>query len=200
MPPRRRGLTEADQALWTTYTRQVAPLPGKPEQPATPPEASPPTPPAKPPRRVRKPTDPASATPSAPADDIAAWLLARGTPVKRHRNAALAVGDQPAGLDKSTWTKFRTGRLAAVRTLDLHGMTAQRAHAALIGFLTSAHADQVRVIEVVTGRGSGENGGVIRRELPLWLNLPDIRPMILGASHPHPQNPGSVRLILRRIR
>ena len=55
-------------------------------------------------------------------------------------------------------------------------------------------------MEVVTGRGSGETGGVIRREFPLWLNLPEIRPLILGAAHPHALNPGSVRLILRRIR
>ena len=47
---------------------------------------------------------------------------------------------------------------------------------------------------------SGESGGVIRRELPHWLNLPEIRPLILGAAHPHALNPGSVRLILRRIR
>jgi DNA-nicking Smr family endonuclease len=193
MPPRRRGLTDADQALWANYTRQVAPLTGKPERPVT---AVEPSLPAKAVQRARKPTPDAP----APQDDIATWLRARGTPVKRSRGSALAVGDQPAGLDKSTWSKFRSGRLGVARTLDLHGMTAQRAHAALIGFLRAAHADQVRVVEVVTGRGSGESGGVIRRELPMWLNLPDIRPMILGASHPHPLNPGSVRLILRRIR
>jgi DNA-nicking Smr family endonuclease len=178
MPPRRRGLNEADQALWAHYTRQVTPLAGK-DSPSAPPP--PPDPPAPPLRSVVKPRTAATGP------------VRRNTPV-------LAVGDQPSGLDKSTWGRFRSGKLSVARTLDLHGMTAQRAHLALIGFLRSAHADQVRVVEVVTGRGSGETGGVIRRELPLWLNLPDIRPMILGASHPHPLNPGSVRLILRRIR
>jgi DNA-nicking Smr family endonuclease len=112
----------------------------------------------------------------------------------------LTVGDQPGGIDKATWQRFRTGKLAAVRRLDLHGMTAQRAFHALVSFLRSAHADQVRCVEVVTGRGSGETGGVIRREFPHWLNLPEIRPLILGAAHPHALNPGSVRLFLRRIR
>ena len=42
--------------------------------------------------------------------------------------------------------------------------------------------------------------GVLRRELPLWLNRPDIRPLILAAAHPHAANPGSVRLLLRRAR
>jgi DNA-nicking Smr family endonuclease len=41
---------------------------------------------------------------------------------------------------------------------------------------------------------------VIRRELPLWLNLPELRPLVLAAAYPHPANPGAVRLLLRRIR
>jgi DNA-nicking Smr family endonuclease len=112
----------------------------------------------------------------------------------------LAVGTQPGGIDKATWHRFQSGKLATVRTLDLHGMTTQRAFHALVSFLRSAHAEQARCVEVVTGRGSGETGGVIRREFPHWLNLPEIRPLILGAAHPHALNQGSVRLILRRIR
>jgi DNA-nicking Smr family endonuclease len=114
--------------------------------------------------------------------------------------APLAVGTQPGGIDKATWQRFRSGKLVTARTLDLHGMTAQRAFHALVSFLRTAHAEQVRYVEVVTGRGSGETGGVIRREFPHWLNLPEIRPLILGATHPHALNTGSVRLILRRIR
>ncbi len=176
---RRRRLSEADEALWAQYTRQIAPLPGKtPLSPLDP--APPPSPPAS-----RAPVSPAAAVPPR---------------IRRAPSVPLAVGTQPAGLDSGTWNRFRGGQLAVARTLDLHGMTAQRAFIALTTFLRGAHADQVRVVEVVTGRGSGETGGVIRRELPLWLNLPEIRPLILGAAHPHALNPGSVRLILRRIR
>ncbi len=114
--------------------------------------------------------------------------------------AALAVGDQPGGLDKASWHRFRSGRLTPERTLDLHGRTAQRAHTALQSFLHAAHADGVRCVEVVTGRGTGEGGGVLRRELPMWLNLPDLRPLVLAASYPHPANQGAVRLLLRRQR
>jgi DNA-nicking Smr family endonuclease len=112
----------------------------------------------------------------------------------------LTVGHQPGGIDSATWQRFRTGKLIASRRLDLHGMTAQRAFHALVSFIRSAHAEQARCVEVVTGRGTGDSGGVIRREFPHWLNLPEIRPLILGAAHPHALNPGSVRLILRRIR
>ena len=112
----------------------------------------------------------------------------------------MAVGSHPGGLDKASWNRFRSGKLIPQRTLDLHGRTAQRAFHALEAFLHRAHADGVRCIEVITGRGSGEHGGVLRRELPLWLNLPSLRPLVLAAAHPHAANPGSVRLLLRRSR
>jgi hypothetical protein len=176
MPPRTRRLSDADKASWATYARLIVPLPGKP---GVSPVVEVAVEPGELPARVRMP--PAITKPRA-------------------RPPALAVGEQPGGVDRATWQRFRSGKLAAVRKLDLHGMTVQHAFHALVAFLRTAHADQVRCVEVVTGRGSGDSTGVIRREFPLWLNLPDIRPLILGAAHPHALNPGSVRLILRRIR
>jgi DNA-nicking Smr family endonuclease len=127
----------------------------------------------------------------------------RGADARARPNTAatpLAIGGPPAGVDKATWRRFRTGKLAAPRKLDLHGMTAQRAFLALTSFLRTAHAEQVRCVEIVTGRGTGEGSGVLRREFPLWLNRPDIRPLVLGAAHPHAANTGAVRLLLRRVR
>ncbi|OJY65877.1 MAG: hypothetical protein BGP12_18785 [Rhodospirillales bacterium 70-18] len=171
---RRKGLSEADRATWALFARQVHVLPGRavPELPAELP-----------------PPDPAP-RPALPAPSRASAAMP----------ATLAVGNQPGGLDNSTWNRFRAGKLAPSRTLDLHGRTAQRAFHALHHFLHTAHADHVRCVEVITGRGSGEGGGVLRREFPLWLNLPALRPLVLAASHPHAANPGSVRLLLRRVR
>ena len=168
----RRALTEIDREAWASYARHVAALPGR-AMPAL------------------APVQMAPVTPAAP-------LLAPVRPVTVV--AEVAVGQQPAGLDKASWTRLRTGKLLPERTLDLHGRTAQHAYHALQGFLLRAHADRVRCVEVITGRGSGENGGVIRRELPLWLNLPQLRPLVLGVTHPHAANIGSVRLLLRRAR
>ena len=109
--------------------------------------------------------------------------------------APLAIGTQPGGVDSATWHRFRTGKPPAARTLDLHGHTAQRAFLSLATFLRSAHAEGLRCVEVVTGQG-----GVLRRELSLWLNLPELRGVVLAAAHPHAANPGSVRLLLRRAR
>ncbi len=172
-------LTEADRAEWLRYARDVRPLPGR----ALPPEA------------------PSRPTPAEPAGLPRPPTVVR--PDVRRRaapRAALAIGVAPAGLDAATWQRFRTGRLAATRRLDLHGHTAERAHRSLRAFLLVAAADGVRCVEVITGRGSGAEGGVIRREVPFWLNLPDLRPLVLAAAHPHAANPGAVRLLLRRSR
>lgn len=174
MPPRRRTLSEHDRAEWANYARRIAPLKG---------------------------TTPVAAPAEASVTPVVVRL---DEPVRATRrlaaSAPLAVGGQPGGVDASTWKRFSSGKLPTVRRLDLHGQTTQRAFHALISFIRTAHADHVRCVEVITGRGSGELGGAIRRELPIWLNLPDVRPLILAASHPHAANQGSVRLLLRRIR
>jgi len=139
--------------------------------------------------------------PKAPERVPAATARPAATPaLKRADKKPLAVGDQPGGLDRASWHRFRSGKLGPERTLDLHGRTAQRAHHALHAFLHAAHADGVRCVEVVTGRGTGEAGGELRREFPLWLNGPALRPLVLAAAYPHAANQGAVRLLLRRSR
>jgi DNA-nicking Smr family endonuclease len=174
---RKRGLTEADRALWQAYTARAAvrPLPGRAAAPA--------------------PAGPAAAPPlAAPA------LPPPAAPRAPRLPAELRVGAQPGGLDARRWRDLRRGRTRPERVLDLHGRRAQEAHGALRHFLAEAHADGVRCVAVVTGKGSTPEGGVLRRELPHWLNAPDLRPLLLGAAHPHSANPGAVHLLLRRRR
>ena len=171
----RRALSDVDREAWAAYARHVAALPGRSIPALTPPAALPP------------PPDP----------PLAAKPVSVAVP-RRTLPSYVAVGEQPAGVDNSTWARLRTGKLAPGRTLDLHGRTAQHAFHALQAFLHRAHADRVRCVEVITGRGTGEAGGVIRRELPLWLNLPPLRPMVLAVTHPHAANVGAVRLLLRK--
>ncbi len=136
------------------------------------------------------------------ADPIAQLLAI--APMKREavtRLLPVSVGAQPAGLDNGTWDRFRSGKLRVERTLDLHGRTVQSAFHAFEGFLIRARFDGLRVIEIVTGGGNpGSRGGAIRHELPAWLNLSELRPLLLAAAYPHVANMGSVRLLLRKPR
>src|SRR5262249_49413459 len=158
--PRRTRLTEADRADWTSYASRLKPLPG----------------------RIR----PAPAA-AVHAPEPASALRPRSASAMRAQSAPfspLAIGAQPGGVDPASWHRLRTGRLPSARVLDLHGHTAQRAFHALAEFLRSAQAEGLRCVEVVTGQG-----GVLRRELPLWLNLPEFRGVVLAAAHPHAANP-----------
>jgi DNA-nicking Smr family endonuclease len=180
---RKRGLTEADRALWQFYTAQAAvrPLPGRGA-----------------PAAAAAPTPPIAAQPSAGRPAAAAHPAAPAPPPRPP--AELRVGAAPGGLDARRWRDLRRGRTRPERVLDLHGRRAHEAHGALRSFLAAAHADGVRCVAVVTGKGSTPEGGVLRRELPHWLNAPDLRPLLLGAAHPHAANPGAVHLLLRRRR
>jgi DNA-nicking Smr family endonuclease len=188
MAGRARSLTETDAAEWARYAQRITPL-----------------------REVATRPEVATAGPLETSARIAPDATRRGS---RPASAVvvqpplLGVGGQPPGVDAAGWQRFRRGQLASARKLDMHGMTAQQAFHALRAFLRTAQSDGLRCVEIVTGRGNGEHGGVLRREFALWLNLPDIRPMVLAAVHPHTSsamhshmaNPGSVRLLLRRPR
>lgn len=171
---RRRGLTAEDKAVWAAVARTVRPLPGR-DMPEAPPAITitPPPRPAEPPPPVPKPR--------LPPPEI-------------------SVGAQPSGLDAKRWRDLRRGTMRPERKLDLHGMTAARAHQAVENFLRMCHADGTRVVCIVTGKGSSTEGGVLKRELPHWLNAPHLRPLILGAAHPHKANAGAVHLLLRRVK
>lgn len=184
MPGRTRSLTETDAAEWARYAQRVTPMSGVTV-------------------RTTVSADPVPSA-SAPASREAACREPQPVTVPQE----LGVGTQMPGVDNASWQRFRRGRIASTRKLDLHGMTAQQAFHALRAFLRTAQSDGVRCVEIVTGRGSSEQGGVLRREFALWLNLPEIRPLVLAAVHPHTSsamhshaaNPGSVRLLLRRAR
>lgn len=172
---RARGLTEADRSLWRAYTaRHVTPLPGR----ALPADAPPP-----------QPSVTVSPPPRQPAP-----------PAPRLPPPEIAVGSAPPGLDARRWTALRRGRMKPERTLDLHGRRAQEAHAAVSRFIADAMADGLRCVAIVTGKGSSPEGGVLRRELPHWLNAPGLRELLLAAAHPHRANTGAVHLLLRRAR
>ncbi|WP_246504143.1 Smr/MutS family protein [Plastoroseomonas arctica] len=170
-------MSEADRALWANYAAHVAPLRGR-ARPDVPPVIA------------------ADVTPPAPAKAQAA----PPPPMRMQHAPVITVGTAPAGLDARRWAALRRGKLRPERTLDLHGQRAQEAHGAVRAFLAAALADGVRCVCVVTGKGDRVEGGVLRREFPHWLNAPDLRPLVLGAAHPHRAGSGAVHLLLRRPR
>jgi len=74
------------------------------------------------------------------------------------------------------------GKEAIDGRLDLHGLTQAQAHSALLHFLRNAQAREARLVLVITGkgvRGEGERG-VLKRQVPQWLGLPEFRALVVG--------------------
>lgn len=184
IPParRRRTVTEEEAQLWRRFVAAAGIAPLRPAQDLGP--------------------DPLPEAPEGGAERAAVPPPPRKP--QRERPAPpppdLAVGVAPAGLDRRRWDDLRRGRTRPERTLDLHGRRADEAHEAVRRFVLAAQADGLRCVAIVTGKGTGETGGVLRRELPHWLNAPPLRGTILAIAHPHRANPGAVHVLLRRIR
>lgn len=89
--------------------------------------------------------------------------------------------------------KLRQMRSAECQdSIDLHGMKAKDAHAALDQFLQDAIGQGLTTVEVVHGRGTG----VLREKARQWLEGAS---WVLGYLEPH-DNKGSVRVLLRRCK
>ncbi|QOZ50086.1 Smr/MutS family protein [Bradyrhizobium sp. CCBAU 53338] len=158
--PRRRVLSEEDRELWDLVARQVKPL-----------------------RKHR-----ATKLHTAPrAESLVAAPAPK--PTLSPRPLAAAPAPRPskpampplAPLGKRERAKLSRGRSEIDARLDLHGMTQMRAHRALTGFLHRAHHDGLTFVLVITGKGrSGGESGVLRRQVPEWLSLPEFRAFVVG--------------------
>ena len=92
------------------------------------------------------------------------------------------------------------GRKDIDARLDLHGMTQTRAHRALSGFLQRAHSEGLTFVLVITGKGkmgAESERGVLRRQVPQWLSLPEFRSLVVGFEEAHIGHGGEGALYVR---
>jgi len=172
---RHRSLSEEERALWESVAKQVKPLRRKPR--ATKPHNSA----AEPPGDMR---------PSAPTRPIPPMPAAKPRPAP-----------PLAPLGRREKSKLSRGRSEIDAWIDLHGMTQLRAHRALLSFLQRAHADGATFVLVITGKGkvggSEEERGVLRRQVPNWLSLPEFRALVVGFEEAHIGHGGEGALYVR---
>ena len=156
---------------------------------------------AKPLRRKRSPA----------AMDVAVTVEVPSTPVGRvalkvARESAPPPVAKPASpplvsLDRRERSRIAKGRKQIDARIDLHGMTQARAHRALTAFLYRAHGNGAALVLVITGKGqpsaTGEARGVLRRQLPLWLALPELRNLVLGVDTAHAAHGGDGAFYVR---
>ncbi|MBT6272579.1 MAG: DNA mismatch repair protein MutS [Chromatiales bacterium] len=79
------------------------------------------------------------------------------------------------GLRVRLLRRLRRGQFAIGSELDLHGLTAPEAHAALSEFLTDCRARGIRGVRIIHGKGLGSPGGrpVLKGKIDRWLRHRD---------------------------
>jgi len=217
MSSRAKGprLSAADRELFARVVRDVRPLHDKPGPPARAVTAQEPlraatAPPPEPPPRRAAPT----AEPAPPAARRSLRPAGRAQPPVAHRPAPPLLDDlnPAAGLDARTAARLRRGRLQPDARIDLHGMTAERAHAALNGFIAESRRQGLRRVLVITGKGGRrpaedapympERTGVLRHAVPQWLRTPPLAGLVTGvyAAHRTQGGEGALLVYLRKSR
>lgn len=179
---RGRRLSKHEREIWERLTHSVVPLKRMPARP------------------VRASEDGAPV-----AGDVSKKLAPKRGPAPA-RPPALdhAPKSSPplAPIDRRARQRLARGTEAIAARIDLHGMTQSRAHVALTRFLREAQAGGARFVLVITGKGGGAGGeqggrGVLKRQVPLWLTLPEFRSVVLGFEPAHVGHGGEGALYVR---
>ncbi len=181
-PRRRRSLSEEERALWDSVAKQTKPLRRR--------------------ARVAKAQavsqDPARLETAKHADTLKHLPPAK---VLRVTRPALPPAAPPlAPLGRRERSQLSRGRKEIDARLDLHGMTQIRAHRVLFSFLQRAHSEGLTFVLVITGKGkigAESERGVLRRQVPQWLSLPEFRSLVVGFEEAHIGHGGEGALYVR---
>jgi DNA-nicking Smr family endonuclease len=98
--------------------------------------------------------------------------------------------------------RLRRGALPVDARLDLHGLTAERAHQELAAFLRTTRARGERCVLVIHGKGDHSPGGVgvLRGEIAAWLSQGSASDQVaaFATARPDDGGAGAVYVLLRR--
>jgi DNA-nicking Smr family endonuclease len=186
---RRRHLRPEEEELWHAVARTAKPMHSNAKQvldrqsePLVMPEAEdrPPTAPRLPAFRLGEKAKPKSGHSLSPS-------------------LAEALAAAPLQMDAKAFGKMTRGKLAPEARIDLHGMTLAEAHPELVHFILGAHAQGLRLVLVITGKGKAKPDygpipqriGALRHQVPQWLRLPPLGPCVLQISEAHLRHGGS---------
>ncbi len=171
----------SDEALWAHVTRDIQPLSGA---------------------RRRPPDQPSPVAGDRPGvHDRAAQSRTAADPPHASKHAAPAPEAPGREVDKRTSERVRRGQMEIQARLDLHGLGRVAAQTALRAFILRCHDRKKRHVLVITGKGK-RGSGVLRENVPLWLEEPPLRDLVLQVSPARPQDggDGALYVLLRRRR
>lgn len=175
---RKRALSREELELWENVAKQAKPLRKKSR-------------PAKVSEEIMEET-PVASKPVLPL---------KSPTVSRKIPAATPAPPPLAPLGRRERSQLSRGRKDIDARLDLHGMTQTKAHRVLLNFLHHAHENGMTFVLVITGKGRmvgpESERGVLRRQVPHWLGLPEFRSFVVGFEEAHIGHGGEGALYVR---
>ncbi|MFN3525394.1 MAG: Smr/MutS family protein, partial [Paracoccus sp. (in: a-proteobacteria)] len=151
---RRRGLTPEDTEIWSRVAATATPM-----HPETPSGASP----LRPPEADPQPRKPAPTVPRPSPGAVAPFRVGQQVqhPLRQQSTAPSPAQHLAAAqlrMDPKTHKRMTRGKLRPEARMDLHGLTLAEAHPRLIQFVLSCHAEGLRLVLIITGKGRGDHG------------------------------------------
>ncbi|HPD83374.1 MAG: Smr/MutS family protein [Alphaproteobacteria bacterium] len=118
---------------------------------------------------------------------------------------------QTPQLDRRTEERLRKGKIPIEARIDLHGMTRDVAHEALERFIVQSYHRGLRHVLVITGKGKSKSTtddwltvgqGVLKTNVPFWLDGMALKPYILKymSAQPKDGGTGALYVYLKRQR
>jgi len=181
---RKRVLNEEELELWHSVAKQTRPLR----------------------KKIRATKAHAAPEPEAVPKKVASSVKPEQPPHPAHlvklTRAEIKPSPPPlAPLGRRERSQLSRGRKDIDARLDLHGMTQIRAHRALLSFLQRANYEGMTFVLIITGKGrtvgSESERGVLRRQVPEWLGLPEFRSLVVGFEEAHIGHGGEGALYVR---
>ena len=136
-----------------------------------------------------------------PVDKFEIGTNARPKSLKNNLSPTISeqLSRQPVQMDAKSFSKMRRGKLEPDSRIDLHGMTIAQAQPVLTRFILGAHTQGKRLVLVITGKGKHkpDDGpiptklGVLKHEVPHWLQSGVLRQVVMQVSQAHPKHGGS---------
>lgn len=118
--------------------------------------------------------------------------------------------NDPVNMDHKAFTRLKRGKLKPEGRIDLHGMTLDQAHPALLRFIMSSQSQGRRLVLVITGKGQRDDPhspiprrrGVLKQQVPQWLRMAPVAQAVLQVSEAHIRHggEGAYYVYLRRNR
>lgn len=197
---RRRRLRPEEQELWQQVASSTEPMHRRSRNPLTEPELLP----------TSKDEDKPAPRPALSPFSVGQRAIPKTETHVFPRTTSEHVRGAALRMDAKAFANLKRGKLSPEARIDLHGMTLDRAHGALVHFILNAEAQGCRLVLVITGKGQKEDPydpmprrrGVLKSQAPLWLQMAPLAPAVLQVSLAHRKHggEGAYYVYLRRRR